>query len=107
MESLPQTVVIFGASGDLTQRKLIPALFRLSQKGRLPEGVKVLGVARSALSDEEFRQKVAPAVREAAGASFSAADWERFAAALSYLATDVTQPGGADKLRAWLEQPEG
>ncbi len=51
----PLTVVIFGASGDLTSRKLIPALFNLAQKGRLPAEVKVLGVSRTPFTDDAFR----------------------------------------------------
>lgn len=53
----PCTVVIFGASGDLTRRKLVPALHSLSCEGLLPEGTRVLGIARSSLSDTEFRKR--------------------------------------------------
>jgi len=52
------TVVIFGASGDLTQRKLVPALHSLACEGLLPEGVRILGVARSAYSDEAYRARL-------------------------------------------------
>jgi glucose-6-phosphate 1-dehydrogenase len=51
----PATVVIFGASGDLTQRKLLPALARLAENKRLPDEFRVVGVGRSHLSDDEFR----------------------------------------------------
>src|SRR6185503_6802394 len=54
----PCLMVIFGASGDLTKRKLIPALFNLRRSGLLPDNFAVLGVARQALSDEELRQRV-------------------------------------------------
>ena len=50
------TIVIFGASGDLTHRKLIPALYNNFLKQRLPEGLHILGVARREWSDEEFRE---------------------------------------------------
>jgi len=53
----PCTVIIFGASGDLTRRKLVPALHSLSCEGLLPEGTKVLGIARSSLTDDEFRER--------------------------------------------------
>ena len=49
-------IVIFGASGDLTHRKLIPALYNLYKIGRLTENFSVLGVARSELNDETFRE---------------------------------------------------
>ncbi len=53
----PGVVVIFGASGDLTERKLMPALARLAQYKRLPDEFRLVGVARSHLSDDEFRQR--------------------------------------------------
>ena len=52
------TIVIFGASGDLTQRKLVPALFSLYLKGRLPEGVRIVGFAYDPLSREEFHARL-------------------------------------------------
>lgn len=55
-------IVIFGASGDLTHRKLIPALFNLYKIGRLTENFSVLGVARSDMNDETFRQKMCEAL---------------------------------------------
>ena len=54
----PLTVVIFGASGDLTSRKLIPALFNLARHGRLPAEAKIVGVARTAYSDDAFREEL-------------------------------------------------
>ncbi|KKN05334.1 hypothetical protein LCGC14_1088340, partial [marine sediment metagenome] len=53
-----QMLVIFGASGDLTARKLIPAIFALAKDGHLPENFVVLGASRSAWSDDEFRKNV-------------------------------------------------
>ena len=58
----PQCLVIFGASGDLTHRKLIPALFELFRQRRLPSEFAILGCARRPWSDEEFRQKMAAAL---------------------------------------------
>src|SRR5690348_3682987 len=55
----PLTVVIFGASGDLTSRKLVPALFNLYQKGRLPAETQVLGVSRTPFTDDAFRNHLA------------------------------------------------
>ena len=54
----PCTIVIFGASGDLTSRKLIPALFSLHLQGKLPEPVTIVGCARSPLSDNQFREQL-------------------------------------------------
>src|SRR5215471_20319286 len=61
----PCVLVIFGASGDLTARKLLPALGRLAADGALAPEVSLIGVARTALSDDEFRARC----REAIGAS--------------------------------------
>jgi glucose-6-phosphate 1-dehydrogenase len=55
----PQCIVIFGASGDLTHRKLVPALFELFRQRRLPSEFAVLGCARRPWSDEEFRSRMA------------------------------------------------
>ena len=53
----PCTIVIFGASGDLTKRKLVPALFRLTQEGLMPAEFAIIGVARQPLDDERFARK--------------------------------------------------
>ena len=106
----PLTAVIFGASGDLTSRKLIPALFNLAQKGRLPEGLKVLGVARSPFTDDSFREHLTGKVQYSltgAGEPFDAAKWSAFAANVHYLSADVTQPGGCATLVEWLKKREG
>jgi glucose-6-phosphate 1-dehydrogenase len=104
----PLTVVIFGASGDLTSRKLIPALFNLAQKGRLPPEAKVLGISRTAYTDEEFRDHLAGKARDVlAGEAFDPAKWAEFAKRVHYVATDVTQPGGMTPLAEWLKANEG
>jgi glucose-6-phosphate 1-dehydrogenase len=79
------TVVIFGASGDLTQRKLIPALYTLEREGRLPERYAVIGVARSAFDDMGFRAHLYEGVQKYARLdNHDDAAWERFAAHLFY-----------------------
>ena len=54
--------VVFGATGDLTLRKLLPALYYRSRDGQMPEGVRIIGVARSALSDDDYRTRAAKAL---------------------------------------------
>ena len=100
----PLTIVIFGASGDLTQHKLVPALFQLFSKGRLPEATQIVGVARSPLSDDQFRARVAPKKEEAAGAG---RPWKDFAPRLHYVPGDAAAPGGLEALRSWLSKTEG
>ena len=63
----PTTLVIFGASGDLTRRKLLPALYQLSRGQRLPARFNVIGVARSPMSDDEFRDSLHDSLKEFAG----------------------------------------
>ena len=106
----PLTVVIFGASGDLTARKLVPALFNLMLKDRLPPETRVVGVARSEYTDDAFRAHMGEKVKEAltgAGEDFDAGRWAEFAARLHYVSTDVTKPDGMAKLAASLARHEG
>ncbi len=86
---MPHTVVIFGASGDLTRRKLIPALYELRRKKRLPAGTRIVGVSRSEFSDEVWREHLAESTREFTGEKFDAALWAEFARDISYCAADV------------------
>jgi glucose-6-phosphate 1-dehydrogenase len=101
------SIVIFGASGDLTARKLIPSLYRLHRKGRLPEEARIVGVARSPFSDDAYREKLRGALREFQPKDYDAAVWESFARRLFYVAGDATTEGGLDHLKAWLGQHEG
>ena len=106
----PLTVVIFGASGDLTGRKLVPALFNLARKQRLPDEARILGVARSSFSDESFREQITPKVKDAfksSGEEWDDAAWGEFAKRLHYVSADVTQPGGMAPLSQWFEENEG
>ena len=106
----PLTLVIFGASGDLTGRKLIPALFNLARKNRLPAECKILGVARSEFSNESFREQIEPKVREAFkgnGEEWNPTDWSAFAARLFYVPADVTKPNGVAPIQQWFDTNEG
>lgn len=89
----PLVMVIFGATGDLTRRKLLPALFRLYTDGLLPEGFAVLGVSRTEMSDEEFRQEMHAAVAEFVGEPDRSV-WDRFAPALAYEAAEFDDHAG-------------
>src|SRR5213079_451963 len=81
----PTTLVIFGASGDLTRRKLLPALYQLSRSQRLPARFSVIGVARSAMSDDEFRQLLHDSLREFAGVDSPNEVSTALARAMSYV----------------------
>src|ERR1700756_394283 len=84
----PCAMVIFGASGDLTKRKLIPALFNLARGNHLPTAFAVVGVARTAMDDDTFRRRMHDAVRECGGGPVEPAMWESFAHNLFYIAED-------------------
>ncbi|OGO08312.1 MAG: glucose-6-phosphate dehydrogenase [Chloroflexi bacterium RBG_13_66_10] len=83
------TLVIFGASGDLVRRKLVPALFSLHRKRRLPEGFRLLGFSRTPKSDDMFRSELEEALG-AAGAEREA--WPEFAAGIGYQPGDPGNP---------------
>jgi glucose-6-phosphate 1-dehydrogenase len=83
----PQCLVIFGASGDLTHRKLVPALFELFRQRRLPSEFAVLGCARRPWSDEEFRQRMQEALADEIADHHSA--WESFSQGLFYESVDL------------------
>jgi glucose-6-phosphate 1-dehydrogenase len=107
MESAPLTVVIFGASGDLTARKLIPSLYRLAGKRRLPAELRIVGVSRTPFSDEAYRDKLKETTRKFVGSGWDEARWNDFANRLFYIAADAAKEGGLEPLRKWFEKTEG
>src|SRR5262249_34165648 len=89
----PFTLVIFGASGDLTRRKLVPALWSLYAGRTLPEPFAIIGSARSEVSDVEFRRRMHGGVRECARVRPPSVNvWDRFASPLSYVNGDPADP---------------
>ncbi|MBZ0319038.1 MAG: glucose-6-phosphate dehydrogenase [Anaerolineae bacterium] len=100
------TVVIFGASGDLTNRKLIPALYNLHLKHRLPEKFSVVGVSRSPFSHEDFRSKVEEGVKEFSAATYNPRRWARFAQCIYYHAGDSTKLEDVHELHKFLNDLE-
>src|SRR5271165_2947925 len=87
-------IVIFGATGDLAKRKLLPGLFHLAVSGLLPERYRIIGSspARSAMSDDEFRSRAQAAVAEFGLSPPEGAAWDHFAAALSFGEADPADP---------------
>ena len=79
MAGEPTTIVIFGATGDLTRRKLIPAQFQLACKGRLPLPFHIVGFARQEFSDDRFRDSLGDGVREFSQLALQADEWAAFA----------------------------
>jgi glucose-6-phosphate 1-dehydrogenase len=77
-------IVLFGATGDLARRKLLPGMFRLAEAGLMPRRFVIVGVSRSQLEDDEFRALARDAVDEWGREPASEAGWERFAASLRF-----------------------
>jgi glucose-6-phosphate 1-dehydrogenase len=103
----PFTLIIFGASGDLTRRKLVPALFALYASRTLPEPFAVVAIARTAMTDEEFRRRMRQAVAEHGRVQPPTdAVWERFARTLSYVPGDPKDPALYARLRSLLTEIE-
>ena len=82
-------IVIFGASGDLTSRKLVPALYEMAAAGSLPPQTQVVGVSRTGMSDDEWRRALEPWARDNAK-GFEAGTWREFAGRLHYVAGSAT-----------------
>ncbi len=91
-------LIIFGASGDLTRRKLIPALVRLEAEGILDEQVSIIGVSRSAKSDAEFREHLSGAIPSEFRAAF-----DSLSKRIHYLSADVQKPQDVETLGATLD----
>lgn len=88
----PQAVVVFGASGDLTHRKILPALYNLARDGLLPERYAVVGYARTGWDDEAFRRHARSAVEAFSRTPIDEASWKRFADSLYYQAGPFDDP---------------
>ena len=101
----PCIVVIFGASGDLTKRKLVPALYRLVQERLLPAEFAIVGLARTEMSDGEFREKMKEAVEQYSEAKQVETEvWNSFAQGLHYLAADIGNSDDYRKLADLLDR---
>ena len=101
----PSVLVIFGATGDLTRRKLLPALFRLAQQRILKSEFAILGTARQPHSDDEFRAAMKAAVAEfGPDDSLDDSAWESFAKRIFYLPGDFTDAELYAKLKSKLEE---
>jgi glucose-6-phosphate 1-dehydrogenase len=99
----PCAMVIFGAAGDLTKRKLIPALYNLARSQLLPQEFAIVGVARAAMTTEEFRQRMGRDIREFATEPVEPGLWEWFAERLHYLQGNFEDPAVYLQLQKTLQ----
>ncbi len=101
-----QTLVIFGASGDLTSRKLIPALYRLHIKKRLPEPVRIFGFSRTSMSDDDWRGKLRESTAGFLGTAFDGSEWDAFAPSIHYQPGDIGDSQSFTALESRLAEGE-
>lgn len=100
------TFVIFGASGDLTGRKLIPALYRLHVQKRLPEGTQIVGCSRSEFTSDAWRDQLAESTRQFVAHDYSPEVWQEFAQRITYLPLDIGQSDHFARLADHLDTIE-
>ncbi len=100
----PCAIVIFGASGDLTKRKLVPALFRLYEEKLLPEEFAIVGISRSAMSHDEFRTRMQEAIAKYAPSQAENQEaWQKFAQGLFYVPGDLSNEQTYTQVRDLLQ----
>ena len=102
----PTVVVIFGASGDLTARKLLPAVYNLSHDNLLPADFHLVGFGRKVMADDEFRAAAAAAVKEFSRREPEPEVWARVAARTAYVAGGYDEPAAYQRLAAQLAELE-
>ena len=101
------SIVIFGGTGDLAQRKLIPALCNLRRKGRLGDNVNIVSFARADYDDRAYRALMLNGARELGGLALTTEEWERFAASLHFVHGDLADPAAFEELGRLLAELEG
>jgi glucose-6-phosphate 1-dehydrogenase len=105
---MPHTIVIFGASGDLTSRKLVPALYNLFRGGTLPADTRIVGYSRTPMSDDAWRTSLRETTaKHAEGGHFDEKAWTDFAARIHYQPGDIGQSADMEKLKERLAALEG
>src|ERR1043166_9568922 len=100
----PCSIVIFGATGDLTHRKLVPALYNLAADGELPPAVAVIGFARREKSDDEFRKEMEEATRKFSRQTVRDEIWKPFAESIFYHRSEFEDEAGYKSLAKCLDK---
>lgn len=100
--NLPVSIVIFGASGDLTQRKLVPSLFNLYRKGRMPKRFHIVGYGGTAFTDEQFRGHLEEGMKQFASFKYTDEEWKNFASTLVYQQGHYDNTADYEKLKKLL-----
>ncbi len=100
----PCVMVIFGASGDLTKRKLLPALYNLAREKLLSKNFAIVGISRSEMSHEAFRDKITDDIKEYSEGEIDSDIWGWFRERLYYLAGDADDPATYEKLKTLVAE---
>jgi glucose-6-phosphate 1-dehydrogenase len=103
----PLILVIFGASGDLTQRKLVPALYQLKKENRLPPEMTIVGVARREWSHDYFREQMRQGIEEFSDGIGNEELWQDFARGLYYYSGNMDEAESYSKLKTFLAELDG
>jgi len=106
MNDFPTTILIFGASGDLTRRKLIPALYNLRRKGRLADDTNIVGYARRPYNDQDFRIRMQDGIMEFSQSTYAPGLWGAFAPTLRYFQGDLSTEQDFVRLQNYLQKLE-
>jgi glucose-6-phosphate 1-dehydrogenase len=105
--NLSTSIIIFGASGDLTQRKLIPSLFNLCRKGRLPRTFNIVGFGGTAFTDDEFRSHLLDGAKQHVNSKFTDQEWADFGPRLHYQQGKYAEASDFETLAQRLADLEG
>ena len=100
----PTTLVIFGATGDLARRKLLPAVYNLAHEGALPERFQLVGASRSAKSDEEYRESAVESIRRYSRRPPDEDVLDRLVAGIRYVCVPFDDPAGYERLQTALRE---
>src|SRR6056297_3316397 len=103
---MAHTIVIFGASGDLTSRKLVPALYRLFQKSQLPADTRIVGVSRSPFEHAAWRDQLAISTAKFTGAHFNTTCWQAFSQQIYYHPGNIQETADFVALSKFLQSIE-
>ena len=104
---MANTIVIFGASGDLTSRKLIPALYALFRKKRLPQQTRIVGFSRTPFTHEAWRNQLAESAEKFSQGGFDPEIWSEFASSIFYHAGNIGNADDFGSLARFLDEIEG
>jgi glucose-6-phosphate 1-dehydrogenase len=103
----PTTLVIFGASGDLTRRKLLPAIYHLARNHRLPPRFAVIGVGRTQMDDDSFRTQFTDSLKEFANVGAGDEVATSLAQRIYYVAGELGDPGLYQRIKGRLDEIDG